>query len=121
MDLHHLLPAGLPAHSGLPRSTDIIRPARLVRFVPETEVTLTIAKTFANVLRTGALKGLRPNAPVVAAPLCARHSAATGRSASKIASPASNGVSGCIRNAQKHPSSSSPIDIKNGRYQLPVT
>jgi hypothetical protein len=34
MDLHHLLLAGLPAHSGLPRSTDIARPARLVRFVP---------------------------------------------------------------------------------------
>jgi hypothetical protein len=34
MDLHHLLLAGLPAHSGLPRSTDIIRPARHVRAVP---------------------------------------------------------------------------------------
>src|SRR6202521_1210794 len=34
MDLHHLLLAGLPAHSGLPRGTDIIRSARLVRFVP---------------------------------------------------------------------------------------
>src|SRR5258706_16479452 len=34
MDLHHLLLAGLPAHSGLPRTTDIIRPVRLVRFVP---------------------------------------------------------------------------------------
>ena len=38
MDLHHLLLAGLPAHSGLPRSADIIRPAQLVRFVAEAEV-----------------------------------------------------------------------------------
>jgi len=36
--LHHLLLAGLPAHSGLPQSTDIIRPAQLVRLVPLTEV-----------------------------------------------------------------------------------
>jgi hypothetical protein len=27
-----------PTTSGLPRSTDIVRPARLVRFVPTTEV-----------------------------------------------------------------------------------
>jgi hypothetical protein len=37
MDLHHLLLAGLPAHSGLPRTTDINRPARLVRLVPISE------------------------------------------------------------------------------------
>ena len=30
-------------------------------------------------------------------------------------------ISGCIRKAQKPPSSSRPIDIRNGRYQLPVT
>ena len=34
MDLHHLLLAGLPAHSGLPRGTDIARAVRLVRLVP---------------------------------------------------------------------------------------
>jgi hypothetical protein len=34
MDLHHLLLAGFPAHSGLPQATDIVRPARLVRLVP---------------------------------------------------------------------------------------
>ena len=34
MDLHHLLLAGLPAHSGLPRLADIVRSGRLVRFVP---------------------------------------------------------------------------------------
>src|SRR5580704_7621157 len=34
MDLHHLLLAGLPAHSGLPRSTDIVRPPRHVGLVP---------------------------------------------------------------------------------------
>ncbi len=32
-----------------------------------------------------------------------------------------NGRSGCIRKAEKPPSSNSPIDIRNGRYQLPVT
>jgi hypothetical protein len=31
----------LPATSGLPRSTDVIRPARLVRFVPIPEVVFT--------------------------------------------------------------------------------
>ena len=30
---------GLPMTSDLPRSTDIVRPARLVRFVPDAEVT----------------------------------------------------------------------------------
>src|ERR1700730_4298316 len=34
MDLHHLLLAGLPAHSGLPRGTDIVRPLRHVGKVP---------------------------------------------------------------------------------------
>ena len=38
MDLHHLLLAGLPAHSALPRSTDIVRPARHVSNVPRAEV-----------------------------------------------------------------------------------
>src|SRR5216684_794537 len=47
--------------------------------------------------------------------------AATGRTAMGVTSPSSNGVSGCIRNAENPPSSSSPIDIRNGRYQLPVT
>src|SRR3954465_12337661 len=31
-----------------------------------------------------------------------------------------NGRSGCIRKAEKPPSSNRPIDIRNGRYQLPV-
>ena len=47
--------------------------------------------------------------------------AATGRTAMGIASPSSNGVSGCIRNAENPPRSSNPIDIRNGKYQLPVT
>ena len=34
MDLHHLLLAGLPAHSGLPLSTDILECRRHVRKVP---------------------------------------------------------------------------------------
>src|SRR5437879_212675 len=34
MDLHHLLLAGLPAHSGLPRSTDILAVGRHVSNVP---------------------------------------------------------------------------------------
>src|SRR5271165_5474829 len=34
MDLHHLLLAGLPAHSGVPRSTDILGVRRLVSKVP---------------------------------------------------------------------------------------
>ena len=38
MDLHHLLLAGLPAHSDLPRTTDIIRLTRLVRFVPQADI-----------------------------------------------------------------------------------
>jgi hypothetical protein len=32
----------LPVTSGLPRTTDIIRPARLIRFVPRTEVTIAL-------------------------------------------------------------------------------
>jgi hypothetical protein len=38
MDLHHLLLAGLPAHSGLPLPTDVVRPAQLVRFVPTGDI-----------------------------------------------------------------------------------
>ena len=38
MDLHHLLLAGLPAHSALPPSTDIVRSARQVRFVPQPDI-----------------------------------------------------------------------------------
>jgi hypothetical protein len=34
MDLHHLLLAGLPAHSGLPLDTDIVRVGRHVSKVP---------------------------------------------------------------------------------------
>src|SRR6202163_934967 len=41
MDLHHLLLAGLPAHSGLPRGTDIVRTVRLVRFVPKADQSAT--------------------------------------------------------------------------------
>src|SRR5450631_87902 len=48
--------------------------------------------------------------------------AATGRPANGITPPSSsNGDSGCIRNAENPPSSNSPIDIRNGKYQLPVT
>jgi hypothetical protein len=35
MDLHHLLLAGLPAHSGLPLDTDIVRVGRHVSKVPK--------------------------------------------------------------------------------------
>src|SRR5450631_1053690 len=35
MDLHHLLLAGLPAHSGLPPTSDIADSASHVGFVPE--------------------------------------------------------------------------------------
>ena len=45
---------------------------------------------------------------------------ATGRPAASMRSVASKGVSGCIRNAENPPSSSNPIDIRNGKYQLPV-
>jgi hypothetical protein len=38
MDLHHLLLAGLPAHSGLPLSTDILGCRRHVSKVPNPEV-----------------------------------------------------------------------------------
>jgi hypothetical protein len=37
MDLHNLLLAGLPAHSGLPRISDIVRSVRQVGFVPITD------------------------------------------------------------------------------------
>jgi hypothetical protein len=37
MDLHHLLLAGLPAHSGLPRETDIVRVGRHVSKVPQAD------------------------------------------------------------------------------------
>jgi hypothetical protein len=68
-------------------------------------------------------EGLREAAPAGknGRAMALHHSAATGRPAGKVASPASNGVSGCIRNAQKPPRSNSPIDIRNGKYQLPVT
>src|ERR1700687_224017 len=38
MDLHHLLLAGLPAHSGLPLIADIARCSRHVAFVPLADV-----------------------------------------------------------------------------------
>src|SRR6267142_1837118 len=38
MDLHHLLLAGLPAHSGLPRRTDILSIDGHVSKVPQAEV-----------------------------------------------------------------------------------
>jgi hypothetical protein len=38
MDLHHLLLAGLPAHSGLPLETDIVRVGRHVSKVPEPDL-----------------------------------------------------------------------------------
>ena len=38
MDLHHLLLAGLPAHSGPPLETDIVRAGRHVSKVPNAEV-----------------------------------------------------------------------------------
>src|SRR5258707_15171814 len=39
MDLHHLLLAGLPAHSALPHKADIDRRDRDVRFVPGAVIT----------------------------------------------------------------------------------
>jgi hypothetical protein len=65
--------------------------------------------------------GRPPHRAIRGRAMALHHSAATGRPAGKVASPASNGVSGCIRNAQKPPRSNSPIDIRNGKYQLPVT
>jgi hypothetical protein len=41
MDLHHLLLAGLPAHSALPPKADASRTLRHFRFVPGTEVATT--------------------------------------------------------------------------------
>ena len=41
MDLHHLLLAGLPAHSGLPRSTDTVRPPEHFGFVPKSDISLS--------------------------------------------------------------------------------
>src|SRR5450631_1929966 len=57
MDLHHLLLAGLPAHSGPPRSTDIVRPVTLVRFVPEGDMVgrRSSAKTFNVAARHGGI------------------------------------------------------------------
>src|SRR6476660_6948898 len=40
MDLHHLLLAGLPAHSALPLITEVRCEDRQVRFVPIQEVTI---------------------------------------------------------------------------------
>ena len=47
--------------------------------------------------------------------------AASGSCPAAMASPSSNGVSGCIRNAENRPSSSNPIDIQERQIQLPVT
>src|SRR5579871_2701734 len=50
-----------------------------------------------------------------------RYSAGCGRPAPTPVPLSSNGVSGCIRKAQNAPSTSSPIDMMKGKYQLPVT
>ncbi len=47
--------------------------------------------------------------------------AVTGRPIEATPSPSSNGFCGCIRNAEAPPSNRNPIDIRNGKYQLPVT
>src|SRR6478672_13188820 len=50
----------------------------------------------------------------------APYSAGTTFPDGNLPSPSANGRSGCIRKAESPPSSSSPIDIRNGRYQFPV-
>jgi hypothetical protein len=52
MDLHHLLLAGLPAHSALPRSTDIVRLTRLVRFVPTRDSCAAAGSVFIRSLKS---------------------------------------------------------------------
>jgi hypothetical protein len=49
------------------------------------------------------------------------YSAGSVRPAGMTGAVSSNGRSGCIRKAQKQPNNNSPIDMMNGRYQLPVT
>src|SRR5438874_7422235 len=81
MDLHHLLLAGLPAHSGLPRSTDIVRPDQLVRFVPCADINKRaqqFSKQSAKMTPNSSETKGRGTIPPECSNLCRRASAALG-------------------------------------------